>query len=102
MDFCSLITFLNKGHIEVAKCLIGNGATVDVKTNGSFTPLYIASQEGQTEVAKFLIENGGATIDAKDNEGCTPLYIASQNGHNEVAKLLIENGATIDAKDNEG
>ena len=58
------------------KCLIENGATVDVKTNRGSTPLYIACHNGHIESVKCLIENG-ANVNTKDNTDCTPLFAAS-------------------------
>ena len=51
----------NLGHAEVAKCLIENGAVVDVVTNkNSSTPLYIASQNGHLETEKSFCTRNDA------------------------------------------
>jgi hypothetical protein len=53
-----------------------------------------ASKHGNTEVIKFLIDEG-ATVTAVDNES---LRLASANGHLEAVKLLLMNGADIHAR----
>ncbi|EOD33603.1 hypothetical protein EMIHUDRAFT_363890, partial [Emiliania huxleyi CCMP1516] len=61
--------------------------------NGGATPLFIASQEGQLECVRLLLE-AGAAIDQADEQGATPLFAACQDGHLEVAKLLSSYGAS--------
>jgi ankyrin repeat protein len=40
------------------KTLIEHGAKVDAATTDGATPLYIACQNGQLDVVKYLIEKG--------------------------------------------
>ena len=84
--------WLQKGHLDVVKFLIENGAYVHHAKN-NVTPLWIAShvcfffskkhtykfsvQKDHLKVVKFLIEKG-ARVDEADNQGVTPLLIASQ------------------------
>ncbi|KAJ9441110.1 putative ankyrin repeat protein R863, partial [Diplonema papillatum] len=63
------------------------------------TALYIASENGHSEVVKKLIV-AGATVDVQDDYGWTALYIASENGHSEVVKELIAAGAKVDVQNN--
>ena len=65
------------------------------------TPLWIASQEGHTEIVELLI-NKGVAIDLVDKDGVTPLWIASDNGHKEIVKLLIGKGANANKVNLEG
>jgi ankyrin repeat protein len=44
--------------LDVVKTLIEHGARVDAATTDGATPLYIACQNGQIEVVKYLIEKG--------------------------------------------
>ena len=66
----------------------------------SVPALYVASQNGQVEVAKSCLE-GGAQINWQTNDGTSALHIASQNGHVDVAKLLLEKGAKVDLLNND-
>ena len=57
------------------------------------TPAYLASQQGQTEALKLLID-AGADVNLARNDGTTA-YLASWLGHAEALKLLIEAGADV-------
>ena len=59
-----------------------------------FTPLFLASTRGHTEIVKMLLQSG-AEVNCQEVWGFTPLHGASKSGHFEVAKLLIENGANV-------
>ena len=65
--------------------------------SNSATPLFIAAQEGQLEVVRFLVQSGAnkdqGTTDAV---GATPLFIAAQEGDLEVVRFLVEAGANKD------
>lgn len=58
------------------------------------TALFYAARKGNTEVSKFLIEEG-ASINCKNNYGSTALFFAAAGGHIAVSKLLIERRASI-------
>ena len=60
----------------------------------------MASENGQVEVAKSLIERG-AQINLQTNDGTSALHIASRNNHVDVAKLLLEKGAKVDLLNND-
>ena len=60
----------------------------------------MASENGQVEVAKSLIERG-AQINLQTNDGTSALHIASRNNHVGVAKLLLEKGAKVDLLNND-
>ena len=95
-----------KGHLDVVKFLIENGANVNAQTTfgGNMVPLHWASGKGHLNVVKLLVENG-ANVDAQTTSkykgNMTPLHWASEGGHLNVAKFLIKNGAKIDAKNSE-
>ena len=83
---------------EILSCLMENGADVDAITFDDRTPLMIAAQRGDTEVATFLIEHG-ANVGLSDKTGATALCHALSCLGNfcEVMSCLIENGADINA-----
>ena len=64
-----------------------------------FTPLVSASNSGNLEIAKLLVQNG-ALVDIKNDKSfiAAPLSIASCRGHLEIAKLLLQNGADIECR----
>ncbi|CAG2198846.1 unnamed protein product [Mytilus edulis] len=59
--------------------------TVDI--NGK-TALFIACEEGYTEIVKLLIENN-ADIYKVDSEGKTPLHAACCVGNNDIVSMLM-------------
>jgi ankyrin repeat protein len=50
--------------------------------------LYRASEEGNSELVKTLLNAEGINVNQANN-GHTPLWIASRNGHVEVVKMLL-------------
>ena len=58
-----------------------------------FTPLFVASQRGHTEIVKALLENDDIDVNKASSDGATPLLIASQNGHTEIVDALLKNTA---------
>ena len=83
---------------EILSCLLENGGDVDAITFDDCTPLMIAAEKGDTEVATFLIEHG-ANVGLSDKKGATALCHALSCLGNfcEVMSCLIENGADINA-----
>jgi len=85
-----------RGHVHRLQTLI-EGKAVDVNTRDAKgrTPLHVAVEKGQLDVAKYLIAKG-AEIGARTKEDdLTPLglvFKARKQGP-QMAALLIENGA---------
>ena len=57
-----------------------------------FTPLYLASYRGHTNICALLIEHG-VDVNHTENGGNTPLHTASLHTHADICKLLLENNA---------
>ena len=69
---------------------------------GRKTALIHASEQGQMEIVKLLIENN-ADLNIQDNYGETALMRAAWWGYTEIVKLLlIENKADLNITDNYG
>ena len=82
-----------------AKLQEDNDGQLDLQTNGA-SPLYAASEAGEAEVVKSLLEKG-VPVNSRAVNGSSALHVSSLNGHIEVTKLLLENGAQVDILDND-
>jgi ankyrin repeat protein len=79
--------------------LIVAGANVKATTRlGSYTPHYLASQQGHGGIVQALIKAGGDVKTGTPN-GTTPLMVAAASGDVEAVRALIEAGADVNAKD---
>lgn len=83
---------INALNVEVAKVRSGE---LMVPKNG--TLLHRAANQGQLDVARFLIDHG-ADVGARDEMGRTPLHRAAGNGHRAMVELLLANKADANAK----
>ena len=88
----------NRGEVEV---FIRAGININAKDKDGSTPLLIASEKGDIEIARLLLENG-ADPNASDIDGYTALMFTSYSGNLEIAKLLVGNGADVNARDKDG
>jgi ankyrin repeat protein len=83
-----------KNRAEIAKVLLENGASLDIRLD-SRTPLWWAASHGHTEMVRLLLSQG-IPVDYVDR-GERALWIAAQNGYTGTVALLLEAGADIEA-----
>ena len=79
------------GNHEAVEKSLGNGADVDypcLTASGTTTALFFASQDGHTEVVRFLLE-AGADPNTVNHNGVSPLFIAAKENHDDVVRLLL-------------
>jgi Ankyrin repeats (3 copies) len=62
------------------------------RLSDNYTPLFMASHNGYSEVTKLLLRLGADT-NARSKSGDTPLHLASGGGHPEVAQDPLRHGA---------
>ena len=86
-------------RVEEAKLQEDNDGQLDLQTNGA-SALYAASETGEAEVVKSLLEKG-VPVNSRAVNGSSALHVSSQNGHIEVTKLLLLKGAQVDILDND-
>jgi prepilin-type processing-associated H-X9-DG protein len=86
-----------KGHMDIAKLLIDEGADVNVLSE-YVTPLFWAVRYNRTDMAQLLIDNG-ADVNLRLKGGMTVLHYAAAP---EIARFLIDNGADMNAKSEYG
>ena len=71
-----------KGHTEIVRLLLDNGAKVNQANNNKRTPLHKAAN---VEIAKLLLDKG-AKVNQAEYDGQTPLDMADND---EIEELLI-------------
>jgi ankyrin repeat protein len=92
LNSVALISAIRQGQKEATEFLLKNGADVNVKDEGSATPLMRAVVHGDRRMVTMLIAHG-ADVDAKDIDGMTPLGFAHERAMKELAELLSAKGA---------
>ncbi|XP_034251058.1 ankyrin repeat domain-containing protein 17 isoform X2 [Thrips palmi] len=90
-----------KGHLDMVRFLLEEGADQEHKTDEMHTALMEASMDGHVEVAKLLLDSG-AQVNMPTDSFESPLTLAACGGHVDLAMLLIERGANIEEVNDEG
>ncbi len=83
-------------NLKIIRSLLEAGANL---YTGSYTPLYLASERGFTDVVKFLLEK---KVKVNGRKNYVPMVAASYNGHGDVMRLLLENGVRVSKKYKKG
>src|SRR5438128_6854441 len=84
--------------VELAKLLLYAGANVKATTRiGGYTPLLIASRDGDAPMIETLLASGADANSATTN-GTTALMLASAAGHVHPVQAPLANNANINAK----
>ncbi|KAH9609278.1 hypothetical protein KSS87_011625 [Heliosperma pusillum] len=96
MGTTPLLEAIKKGHDKVAALLRDEGATIDVKNDGSVLCTTVAN--GDSEFLKRLLSNG-INPNSKDYDHRTPLHVAASQGLYLMAKMLVDAGADVFMKD---
>ena len=94
---------VESGAIGITKYLIQKGASINSHDEYGQTPLLIAVNSDNQDMAALLLEEG-AHPDTKESGGLegTPLMYATAHTSTNLTKLLIEQGASIDIVDMNG
>jgi ankyrin repeat protein len=100
-DDFNLISSASKGHKENAINLLNRGANINSVTIDGISALMYASDNGDLDMVKFLMENK-ANPNLKPFNGVTALIGAVVQNHFEVAEYLASHGANVDAQDENG
>jgi ankyrin repeat protein len=83
-----LHAFAHQGDIVGARWLVDHGAKIDVRDDGSNTPLHKACERNSTlSVVKLLLERG-ARLTAVNNNCETPLDVAIKNDKKSIVAYL--------------
>ncbi|KAJ5369399.1 hypothetical protein N7509_014011 [Penicillium cosmopolitanum] len=88
---------VKQNYKRTTELLVSAGAQISAKSevpqDHTATPLALASEQGNLNIVKILV-NSGASIDEWNYSGVYPLHHASENGHTSIVQLLLELGAT--------
>lgn len=87
-------------YLPIIKCLVGNGANIDLQDDDGYTALIVSSYTGNRMIAKFLIDSK-AKLDLPDKNGKTALHHSIHDSP-EISIHLIDAGANVNAKDKKG
>lgn len=82
------------GDQAIVQKLIEHKADVNLGDQNGNTPLHIAAETNQRNIASLLLE-AGAVVDPKNNEGNTPLHIVASKGvklERDVEKDELQSG----------
>ena len=81
----------SKGHVEVIRVLLDNGASADAQNLYESTPLHMASTGRHVEAVRLLLEREANTtpMDYRDAEG---IDLVHQGGHSKVPRVFLEFG----------
>ena len=95
-DIYSAVT---SGDLASVKLFLEKDPTLlNAKNEGALTPLNLAAEQNQTEVARLLLEMG-ADPTLGDNENSQPIHLAAVSGSVSIAELLLSKGIDIDSRD---
>ena len=95
----------------IAKFLIHAGAPLFTKDDEDWTALHQASQDGQTELTRILLDKGLdlEAVTANQNvwnlsvtKHATPLLLAVHKGRTQTVQFLISRGANVQAANYDG
>ena len=89
------------GDLESARWLLDNGAKLESRSRGDFTPLMTAVANNQDGMVEFLLERGA---DARATMGIRMglMHLAAGRGVTSTAEILLRSGVDINAKNLRG
>jgi len=95
--------FIREGNIDKLKTLLGNIDQSELNSldDNGLGLLHWASDRGNPEVLKVIINTRGIDVDLRDSEGQTALFYASSCGHKDCLLLLLDHKADKGILDNE-
>jgi|GEM_PF-5172634 len=82
-------------HADVVEYLLSVGADCSISPDDGLGVMHIASQNGNLEVVKLLVENHNDSsissnlLNMQWSDGATALFLACQNGHFNVVEYLL-------------
>jgi ankyrin repeat protein len=86
------------GHMDQVTAAVEQGADVNFRGKGDFSPIVIAARNGHLDIVRYLVERG-AKVDQRDNNRKkSALLAAAFKGHYDVVQYVVEKGADLDVQ----
>ncbi|KAH7488964.1 putative ankyrin repeat protein [Phytophthora ramorum] len=92
---------IDRKAAEKVKSLLNDGTNINAMNEVGITPLRLALDSGNTEMAAVLLEHG-ADMTAGKQDGSSMLHVAVRSGNKEMVQLLLDRGADLSATDGNG
>lgn len=92
---------IQNGDLEKVKKLLDNGFDVNFRYEKNRTPLLLAIDANQKEIAAFVIEKG-ADLDIQNDAGITALLWAIYKGYPDLAQMIIQKKANLNLQNEDG
>jgi len=96
-DADDLLDAAFRDDIGQVKTLLEKGTDVNAKDADGVTVLWMAAQNGHTEIVKVLLDKG-ADVNKRRTDGVTALWQAAWLGHTQIVKALLDKGADVNIK----
>ncbi len=94
MGYSPLGMAIDRGHIEIVRCLLGAGANAHYGSTTS-TALGLAAERGEADIVQMLLPRGIDVNEPVGQDNWTALLSAIVNGHKSVVQLLVTAGANV-------
>jgi len=93
------------GELEEIKTILEEFKTkridINVQDVNQKTSLYLAVENNQESVVKYLLENN-VNANLSNYHNSTPLHTSSEHGYVRITELLLSNGAKTNLRDRDG
>lgn len=80
--------------VDAVRLLLKHHADVNYTTRNRKSALHAASEAGNIDVVRLLLDQPGIEAMGQDNSGNTPLLSAAKGGHKEIVNVLAHHGYT--------
>jgi len=90
------------GHIEIVKLLIEAGANPNKLSNKGMGALYLAIENENTKIAKYLLKNKSKMVLSSKYRDMSPLFLVIQTQNVEMLQKFKKHNVDLSAKNSQG
>lgn len=98
-DEKTISDWVKEGDLERIRTFVGS---VNVNDAMGMAPIHWASDRGDLNMLKFLVEDRSADVNFQDDTGQTALHYAVSCSHEEICKYLVGKDARVNVQDKDG